>query len=163
MSEAVTAFIRAPWESGIANCPATAPTMLSSSWCGYLSCVAANRDSGLACVVGYYRGGITGNSCEKRKAPTLLHFGENDPLIPLEDLIQFRAQRPDVTAFAYPAGHGFNCEERDSYSQESAARAFDRTLFMISQYVDGQPPLQLKNSGAYLRKKRNAKRNRAPW
>jgi carboxymethylenebutenolidase len=62
--------------------------------------------------------------------------------------------------FAYPAGHGFNCEERDSYNEESAGRALERTLFMISQYVDGQPPVKLKNSGAYL--SQEAKRKKKP-
>ncbi len=105
---------------------------------------------GLACSIGYYGGGITGAGQQKRKIPTLLHFGVEDRMIPYDGVIQFRATRPDVTVYSYPAGHGFNFEERDSYNEEAAQRAKDRTMFMISQYVRGQGPVQLKNAGAYL-------------
>src|SRR5271167_192959 len=58
-------------------------------WGGYLSYLSANRVNGLACSIGYYGSGITGAGQEKRKIPTLLHFGDSDPLIPYEELIQF--------------------------------------------------------------------------
>jgi carboxymethylenebutenolidase len=69
----------------------------------------------LVCAIGYYGGGITDAFQEKRKIPTLLHFSEEDPLIPFEEVAQFRASRPDVSAFSYSAGHGFNGAERSSY------------------------------------------------
>ena len=120
------------------------------SWGGYLAYVSANRVKGLACAIGYYGGGIVEDYREKRKVPTLLHFGESDASISNADVIQFRAHRPDVSAFTYPgAGHGFNCDERDAYQEEAAQAALDRTLFWISQYVEGQAPIALKNAGAY--------------
>ena len=61
--------------------------------------MAGNRVDGLACTVGYYGAGIVEDYREKRKVPTLLHFGENDLLIAVEDVVQFRAHRPDVSAF----------------------------------------------------------------
>jgi carboxymethylenebutenolidase len=98
---------------------------------------------------------------EKRKVPTLLHFAENDPLIPFEEVIQFRAHRPDVSAFSYPGGsHGFNCDERDSYNEEAAQKALDRTLFWISQYVEGQAPIALKNAGSYAQAKTDKKKKK---
>ncbi len=118
-------------------------------WGGYLAYLSANRVTGLACAIGYYGGGIAEDFRQKRKVPTLLHFGESDPLIPFEAVSQFRACRPDVTAYSYPAGHGFNCEERDGYDEAAASQAYERTLFWISQYVVGQPPILLKNAGAY--------------
>ena len=118
-------------------------------WGGYLAYLAANKVNGLACAIGYYGGGITELTQEKRKIPTLVHFSEEDPLIPFEDVVQFRAYRPDVSAFSYPAGHGFNCAERSSYNEEAATKALERTLFWISQYVEGQPPILLKNAGVY--------------
>jgi len=120
------------------------------AWGGYLAYVSANRVEGLACAIGYYGDGIVEDYREKRKIPTLLHFGQSDASVSNEDVTQFRAHRPDVSAFTYPgAGHGFNCDERDSYHQEAAQVAFDRTLFWISQYVEGQAPVALKNAGAY--------------
>ncbi len=131
-------------------------------WGGYLAYLAANKVNGLACAIGYYGGGITDASREKRKIPTLLHFSEEDPLIPFEEVIQFRAYRPDVSAFSYPgAGHGFNCAERSSFNEEAATKALERTLFWISQYVEGQPPILLKNAGLYAAAKTEKKKKPA--
>ena len=130
-------------------------------WGGYLAYVAANRVKGIACAIGYYGTGIVNNPREKRKIPTLLHFAENDALIPLADVVQFRAYRPDVSAFTYPAAaHGFNCDERESYDASAALAALDRTLFWISQYVEGQAPIVLKNAGSYAQAKTEKKKKK---
>jgi carboxymethylenebutenolidase len=130
-------------------------------WGGYLAYMSGNRVNGLACAIGYYGGGIADDYREKRKVPTLLHFAENDSLIPFEDVVQFRARRPDVSAFSYPsAGHGFNCNERNSYNEEAAQKALDRTLFWIGQYVEGQPPIALKNAGFYAQAKTDKKKKK---
>jgi carboxymethylenebutenolidase len=127
---------------------------------GYLAYLSGNRVSGLACAIGYYGTGIVDAYQEKRKIPTLIHFGDNDPLAPSEEVIQFRARRPDVSVYTYPAGHGFNCDEGDSYDKEAASKALDRTLFWISQYVEGQPPIALKNAGAYAQAKTDKKKKK---
>jgi len=130
-------------------------------WGGYLAYVSANHVDGLACAIGYYGAGVENEYQGKRKIPTLLHFGERDPLIPFEDVIQFRANRPDVSAFTYPAaGHGFNCDERDSYDEQAAQKALEHTLFWISQYVVGQPPVTLKNAGSYAQAKTDKKKTK---
>jgi carboxymethylenebutenolidase len=124
-------------------------------WGGYLAYRAANRLKGLSCAVGYYGAGIEQLFREKSKIPTCTHWAEKDPLITFDpDVVQFRAYRPDVTAYSYPeVGHGFNCDDRDSFSAEAAAKAQERTLFFISQFVVGQAPVQLKNSGFYAQAK----------
>ncbi|QWG24860.1 dienelactone hydrolase family protein [Bradyrhizobium sediminis] len=136
-------------------------TIVGYGWGGYLAYVSANRVSGVACTVGYYGGGIVDDYREKRKVPTLLHFGEADPLTPLEQVGQFRSHRPDVSAFSYPdAAHAFNCDDRDSYHGEAAKAALERTLVWISQYVEGQPPVALKNAGAYAQAKVEKKKKK---
>ncbi len=130
-------------------------------WGGLLAFLAANRVSNLACAIGYYGSGIV-SSREKRKIPTLLHFADDDPLIPAEDVAQYRADRPDASVFTYPAGHGFNCDERDSYNEDAASKALERTLFWISQFVEGQPPILLKNSGSYAQQKPDKKKKKKP-
>ncbi|HUI22060.1 MAG TPA: dienelactone hydrolase family protein [Methylocella sp.] len=130
------------------------------SWGGYLAYLSANRVNGLACAIGYYGSKIVHEYQEKRKIPTLIHFGDNDPLLSAEDVVQFRAQRPDVSVYTYPAGHDFACDERDGYDEDAASRAFDRTLFWISQFVEGQPPVLLKNSGAYAQQKADKKKKK---
>jgi len=124
-------------------------------WGGYLAYRAANRLKGLSCAVDYYGAGVEQLFREKSKIPTLVHWAEKDPLITFDpDVVQFRAYRPDVTGYSYPeATHGFNCDDRDSYNAEASAKAMERTLFFISQFVVGQGPIQLKNSGFYAQQK----------
>ncbi|HET6377055.1 MAG TPA: dienelactone hydrolase family protein [Methylocella sp.] len=127
---------------------------------GYLAYLSANLVCGLACAIGYYGPGIQDEYREKRKIPTLLHFAENDPLIPSEEVIQFRANRPDVSVYTYAAGHGFSGSEEESYDKDAASKALERTLFWISQYVVGQPPVTLKNAGAYALQKSDKKKKK---
>jgi len=128
------------------------------SWGGDLAYASSNCIDGVACVIAYSGSATVNAYHEKRKVPTLLHFGENDALIPLEQIVQFRCYRPDVSAFTYPnAAHGFDCKARDGFQEEAAHKALDRTLFWISQYVEGQPPLLLKNAGAYAQAKTDRK------
>ena len=136
-------------------------TIVGYGWGGYLAYVSGNKVGDVACTVGYYGNGIVDDYREKRKIPTLLHFGENDPQIPFEDVSQFRSHRPDVSAFSYPgAAHAFNCDERDSYHDEATKAALERTLVWISQYVEGQPPVTLKNAGAYAQAKFDKKKKK---
>ncbi len=128
------------------------------SWGGDLAYASANHVDGVACVIGYGGSNTVDAYHEKRKVPTLLHFGENDAQIPIERIAQFRCYRPDVSAFTYPdAAHGFDCDARDGFQEEAAHKALDRTLFWISQYVEGQPPILLKNAGAYAQAKTDRK------
>jgi carboxymethylenebutenolidase len=132
------------------------------SWGGDLAYAAANCVSGIACVIGYGGSGTVNAYQEKRKVPTLVHFGESDALIPSEQIAQFRAHRPDVSAFTYPgAAHGFDCAESEGFQPKAAAAAQERTLFWIAQYVEGQPPVQLKNAGAYAQAKTDRKKKKA--
>ena len=131
-------------------------------WGGDLAYSAANKVNGIACVIGYDGSGTVTDYREKRKVPTLLHFGEADPNVPLEQITQFRAWRPDVSAFTYPgAAQGFGGHERGSYREDAAKAALDRTLFWISQYVEGQKPILLKNAGAYAQAKTEKKKKKS--
>ncbi|MFO1107732.1 MAG: dienelactone hydrolase family protein [Bradyrhizobium sp.] len=136
--------------------------VIGHCWGGDLAYAAANRIKGIACAIGYDGGETVADYREKRKVPTLLHFAESDPRLPMAQITQFRAHRPDVSAFTYPgASRGFGCGERASYREEPAQKALERTLFWISQYVEGQPPVQLKNAGAYAQAKTEKKKKKA--
>ncbi|WP_341992713.1 dienelactone hydrolase family protein [Azorhizobium sp. AG788] len=133
------------------------------SWGGYLAYVGANHLRDVACVIGYYAAGVVGEAGAKRRLPTLLHFAENDPLMPAELVGQFRESRPDVSAFTYAgATHGFTCEDRPTFQPQASALAFERTLFWVSQYVEGQGPIALKNSGNYAQAKPEKKKSKKP-
>ena len=96
---------------------------------------AAGQLSGLSAAVGFYGGGITGLKDLTPKVPTLLHFGEKDQHIPVAGVKEVAAAHPDVEVHIYPADHGFNCEQRDSYDAPSAKLAWTRTLEFLTKHV----------------------------
>ena len=104
-------------------------------WGGTLAFFSATRLHGIAAAVGYYGGGIAAAADEKPKVPTMLHFGDKDASIPMTDVEKVKAARTDTTIYVYPAGHGFNCDERGSYDAASAKQALDRTMTFIAQHV----------------------------
>ncbi len=102
---------------------------------GTLAWLAATRIDGIACAVGYYGGGIADHATEQPRCPVLLHFGETDQSIPPEHLARIRATHPQLPMYIYPAGHGFNCDERASYHAPSATLARQRTLDFLRAHI----------------------------
>jgi len=105
-------------------------------WGGFLSWVSATRLSGFGAAVVYYGGGIGAVAQETPKCPVLAHFGETDHAIPLADVDKLRAAHPSgVEVHVYPAGHGFNCDERGSYDAKSAKIARERTVAFLKAHL----------------------------
>ncbi|MBL29104.1 MAG: carboxymethylenebutenolidase [Rhodospirillaceae bacterium] len=104
-------------------------------WGGLLAWLSATRMFGVSVAVGYYGGGIAKALDKNPRCPVMLHFGEKDTMIPMEDVEQVRAAFPDIPIHVYPAGHGFNCDDRASYDAESAALARDRTLKFLAEHM----------------------------
>jgi carboxymethylenebutenolidase len=105
-------------------------------WGGFLSWLSATRLSGFNAAVSYYGGGIGSVAEEQPKCPVLMHFGEKDHTIPLTDVEKVRAAHPKgVEIHVYPAGHGFNCDERASYDAESARIARGRTIAFLDAHL----------------------------
>src|SRR5437870_216180 len=102
---------------------------------GTLAWLAATRIDGVACAVGYYGGGIADTASETPRCPVLLHFGETDQSIPTEHHTKIRAAHPTLPMHLYPAGHGFNCDERASYHEPSAILARSRTLDFVRRHL----------------------------
>jgi carboxymethylenebutenolidase len=105
---------------------------------GTLAWLAATRIEGVACAVAYYGGGIADHAGERPRCPVLLHFGETDQSIPPEHHERIRSAHPTVPMHLYPAGHGFNCDQRASYHPSSAALARERTLDFLRKHL-GEP------------------------
>ena len=99
-------------------------------WGGSLAWMAASRLP-VRAAIGYYGGDIGNRLDDTPCAPTLLHFGEQDHGIPLSVAEGVRARHPAVAVHLYPAGHGFNCDERGSFHPQSAALALRRTLGLL--------------------------------
>lgn len=63
------------------------------------------------------------------KCPTIVHYGDKDPIVPMPDIEKIRAAYPKVPLYIYPGcGHGFNNPEQPTYNADAAALMFKRTL-----------------------------------
>lgn len=102
--------------------------ILGYCWGGTLAYAAATHLDGLSAAVFYYGSGIAAMANQQLRAPAEFHFGEQDKSIPPQDVDKIRAAHPDSAIFVYPAGHGFNCDARESYDEASASLARSRTL-----------------------------------
>jgi carboxymethylenebutenolidase len=88
---------------------------------------AINMADTFDAAVSYYGGGAVGLIDRTPQIPMIMHFGEHDHAIPLEDVDKISAAWPDVTVHLYDAAHGFNCDHRASFSAVPAAIAQARS------------------------------------
>jgi carboxymethylenebutenolidase len=102
---------------------------------GSMAWLSATRIDGLSAAVGYYGGAVADFATERPRCPVLLHFGETDASIPEEHWDKIKAAQPKVPMHLYPAGHGFNCEQRASFHEPSARLARQRTIEFLRQHV----------------------------
>jgi len=116
-------------------------------WGGALAYLVACRLS-VACAVVYY-GKVSEYLGEKPRCPVMYHFGSADHSIPPADVERVRTAYPQAPLYTYAgAGHGFNCEQRDSYDPEAAALARERTLDFLNRYLAGGASAAGASSGA---------------
>jgi carboxymethylenebutenolidase len=105
---------------------------------GRLAYLAAAQGT-VDAAVSYYGGGIQNqlDAAPKIKVPMQFHYGEIDSGIPMSAVGQVKerfAGRDNVEFHIYPnADHGFNCTDRASYHQHSAALAHGRTLTFLGE------------------------------
>jgi carboxymethylenebutenolidase len=103
-------------------------------WGGTMAYLAAaNLDTDAA--IAYYGGGIDKYLAHLPKSPTMFHYGEQDTHIPKSASEQVKAAIPGSPVYLYPAGHGFNCNDRASYDAPSAKLAFERSLEFLHRHV----------------------------
>jgi carboxymethylenebutenolidase len=102
---------------------------------GRMAWLSASRVTGIVASVPYYGGGIPDLASEKPKCPTMLHFGEKDPWIPVASVEKFKSVHPELPVYLYPADHGFNCDQRGSYDAAAAKLARERTLEFFRKHV----------------------------
>lgn len=104
-------------------------------WGGTLAWLTAVRLQGLSAVASYYGGGIGGFASEQPHCPVILHFGERDHAIPPTEVEAVRKAHPELPVHVYPAGHGFNCDQRGSFEPKSAEIARERTLAFFAKHL----------------------------
>ena len=69
------------------------------------------------------------------KCPVLAHFGDQDSSIALASVAAFKRAQAAVELHIYPAGHGFNCDQRSAYDPNAAALARERTLAFFGRHL----------------------------
>jgi carboxymethylenebutenolidase len=102
-------------------------------WGGTLA-MLANTRLHLPSVT-YYGGRSVPFLGEPATEPMLFHFGEHDRLIPPEDVQKHRLHHPEAEIHVYPAGHGFNCDERADYDADCSALAWTRTTAFLTEHL----------------------------
>ena len=115
--------------------PAGKVGIVGYCWGGRVAWLSAAKVGGLACAISYYGGGIPGLADSKPKCPVLFHWGETDQSLPLDQVKAFAAKHSGETHYFYPAGHGFNCDQRESYDAASAKLARTRSLEFLRKHV----------------------------
>jgi carboxymethylenebutenolidase len=102
---------------------------------GTLAWLASTRLAPAA-VACYYGGRIAQYAAEKPRCPVVMHFGSRDPHIPTSEIGQIQRYHPNLPVFLYPAGHGFNCDQRKDYDAPSASFARQRTLEFFRNHLE---------------------------
>lgn len=102
-------------------------------WGGTVAALSATR-LGLP-AVGYYGGRTAPYLHERPQAPLMLHFGEHDPLIPMETVRRISVAFPDAACHVYPADHGFNRFGHKDWHGDSATTAFERSEAFFRQHL----------------------------
>jgi carboxymethylenebutenolidase len=96
----------------------------------------ATRTTRFAAASCWYGGGIAGTKDERPNCPVQMHFGETDASIPMTDVNVIRAAQPKVESYVYAgAGHGFGCDERDSFSKPDYELAQKRTADFFDRHL----------------------------
>jgi len=129
-----------PWEQTCLDMQATLRLettlpwgVVGYCWGGTMAWRAAADVAGLSAAVCYYGGGITGLAQLTPRCAVQLHWGERDPIIPLDAARTFAAEHPQCESHFYPADHGFNCDVRASYHESCAHTAQQRTLAFLAK------------------------------
>lgn len=104
-------------------------------WGGTVAHVAASELE-IDAAVSYYGGGVAKLLDKKPRHPIMYHFGDQDASIPLADIELIKKAAPKSPLHVYPgAGHGFNCDERGSYSAKDAKLAFERSIEFLNEQL----------------------------
>jgi carboxymethylenebutenolidase len=103
---------------------------------GAVAWMAATGCDGVAAASCYYGGGIHASKDATPKCPVQYHFGDKDGGIPLNQVAEIKEAQPDIPCFVYDdAGHGFCCDDRESYNAGACGRARERTLSLFGEHV----------------------------
>ncbi len=114
---------------------AGAAAVVGYCWGGTVAHLAAS-ELDLDAAVSYYGGGVARMLDKQPQCPIVYHFGDQDHAIPLADVQKIMSAFPNAEVHVYKgAGHGFNCDERTSYSAVDARAAFGRSIDFLREQM----------------------------
>ena len=91
---------------------------------------AANLDLDAAVI--YYGSDVYDSRDLKPRCPTILHYGDGDPIVPIDQVKAIAAGHPDLPLHVYPGmGHAFFNPEQAFYDKDAAGLAHTRTLAFL--------------------------------
>lgn len=104
-------------------------------WGGAIAWSAANRRTSLACAISYYGSRIVQLADDKPQVPLMMHVGEHDASLPIAKVREIGQRYRDVSIHEYDAGHGFDCDHRESFDSTASAHAMTRSLAFLDQHM----------------------------
>jgi len=139
----VAAMQTAGWDNAMLDLKATLASVkvagkvgiVGYCWGGAVCWIAAAKLPGLAASVPYYGGSMPQFIDLNPACPVMCHFGEQDKMPSPEQARAILAAHPEVQGHFYNAGHGFNCDQRDSYNAEASKLAKSRTLEFFAKHL----------------------------
>ncbi|MDB5509742.1 MAG: dienelactone hydrolase family protein [Hyphomicrobiales bacterium] len=67
--------------------------------------------------------------------PTIMHYGDSDPIMPMDKIQSIAARHPDVEICIYPsAGHAFCNPEQATYDASAAEEAWRRSFAFLERH-----------------------------
>lgn len=104
-------------------------------WGGTVAHVAAS-ELDIDAAISYYGGAVAKMLDKKPRCPIMYHFGDRDASIPPSDIELIKKAALESPVHVYPgAGHGFNCDERSSYSANDAKLALERSIQFLNEHL----------------------------
>jgi carboxymethylenebutenolidase len=131
------------WPSTLADVDAAASyvrdaggtAVIGFCWGGTVAHVAAS-ELDFDAAVSYYGGGVAKMLDKEPQCAIVYHIGDRDHSIPVADIDKIKKAYPAATVYVYEgAQHGFNCDERASYSGAHASLAFARSIELLREEI----------------------------
>ncbi len=104
-------------------------------WGGSVAWLFACRRK-VDCAVAYYGSEINHFPNEHARHPVIMHFGEEDVVLPPEAQESIKKAQAGTPIYTYPgAPHGFDNDARPKYNPATAKLVRERTLEFLAQHI----------------------------
>jgi carboxymethylenebutenolidase len=74
---------------------------------------------------------------DRPTGPLMVHLGDEDTRVTPEDGRLLAERWPDAIFHRYPAGHGFNCDQRADHDPASSELAWQRSTAFLAEQLTG--------------------------